>query len=123
QGLEVHVLDKVKDGIKPKLVEQLGGKYHSGTVDKIGFRPDVIIECTGVASVIAATMAQLGNDGILCLAGVSSHNQDVNLDIGAINRNMVLENGVIFGSVNANRHHWELAGKALLKADRNWLAG
>jgi threonine dehydrogenase-like Zn-dependent dehydrogenase len=121
RGLEVHVLDRVSDGPKPKLVKQLGGKYHTGPVEKIGIRPDVVIECTGVASVIAECMYQLGNDGILCLAGVSSHGQKVDLDLGTINRTMVLDNQVIFGTVNANRRHWEMAEKSLLQADRNWL--
>ena len=35
---------------------------------------------------------------------------------------MVLQNSVIFGSVNANRHHYELAAKALAQADPGWLA-
>ena len=122
RGLEVHVLDRVKDGLKPQLVASLGGKYHTGPVQDIGFCPDVIIECTGVASVIAETITHLGNDGILCLAGVSSHNQQVSLDLGTINRTMVLENSVIFGSVNANRRHWEMAEKALVEADRKWLS-
>lgn len=121
RGLEVHVLDRVKDGPKPELVAALGGKYHTGPVQDIGFGPDIILECTGVASVIAETMTHLGNDGILCLAGVSSHNQQVNLDLGTLNRTMVLENTVIFGSVNANRRHWEMAEKALADADRSWL--
>ena len=121
RGLEVHVLDRVKDGPKPELVEALGGKYHTGAVKDIGFCPDVIVECTGVASVICETISHMGNDGILCLAGVSSHNQKVNLDLGTINRTMVLENSVIFGSVNANRKHWEMAEKALVDADRKWL--
>lgn len=122
RGLDVHVLDRVQGGPKPQLVHDLGGTYHTGSVKDIGFAPDVVIECTGVASVIAETMSQLGNDGILCLAGVSSHNQQVNLDLGTLNRTMVLENGVIFGSVNANRRHWEHAKEALLAADRNWLS-
>ena len=33
----------------------------------------------------------------------------------------LLENDVIFGSVNANRHHYELAADALAKADQGWL--
>ncbi len=123
RGLEVHVLDRVTGGQKPKLVEDLGGKYHTGPVKNIGFSPDVVIECTGVASVIAETIEQLGNDGILCLAGVSSHHQNVELDLGTINRTMVLENSAIFGSVNANKRHWQMAGEALTKADRSWLAG
>jgi threonine dehydrogenase-like Zn-dependent dehydrogenase len=122
RGLEVHVLDRVKDGPKPKLVEDLGAKYHTGPVKNIGLCPDVIIECTGVASVIVETIDQLGNDGILCLAGVSSHGQNIDMDIGRINRTMVLENSVIFGSVNANRRHWQAAEEALRKADRGWLS-
>lgn len=122
RGLEVHILDRIEHGLKPRLVEELGAKYHVGPLDKIGIKPDVIVECTGVASVIVEAINLLGNDGILCLAGVSSHNQNVNLDIGSINRTMVLENGVIFGTVNANRSHWQLAEKALLSADRGWLS-
>jgi hypothetical protein len=34
---------------------------------------------------------------------------------------MVLGNAVIFGTVNANRRHYEMAEQALRKADRNWL--
>jgi hypothetical protein len=34
---------------------------------------------------------------------------------------MVLENDVMFGSVNANRHHYALAVNALVKADPAWL--
>jgi glucose 1-dehydrogenase len=122
RGLEVHVLDRVENGPKPKLVSDLGAQYHTGSVKKIGLEPDVIIECTGVASVIEETMEQLGSDGILCLAGVSSHGQPMSFDLGGLNRHMVLENQVIFGTVNANRHHWEMAEKSLLQADRQWLA-
>lgn len=33
----------------------------------------------------------------------------------------MLENRVIFGSVNANRRHYEAAAQALERADRAWL--
>jgi glucose 1-dehydrogenase len=122
RGLEVHVLDRVTSGPKPQLVHDLGGKYHTGPLDKLGFCPDVIIECTGVASVIVEAINMLGNDGILCLAGVSSHGQQQTLDIGKINRTMVLENSVIFGTVNANRKHYQMAAEVLAKADTNWLS-
>ncbi len=122
RGLEVHVLDRVQDGLKPQLVTELGARYHTGPIKDIGFTPDIVIECTGVATVIVEALEQLGNDGILCLTGISSHDQKLNIDIGTINRTMVLENSAIFGSVNANRRHWELAAKSLLKADRGWLS-
>jgi hypothetical protein len=35
---------------------------------------------------------------------------------------MVLENDVVFGSVNANRRHYEKAAEALAAADQGWLS-
>jgi threonine dehydrogenase-like Zn-dependent dehydrogenase len=122
RGLELHVLDKVKEGLKPDLVRELGATYHTGPVANIGFRPDVIIECTGVSSVIAETMTHLGNDSILCLIGVSSEGQKQTVDLGSMNRSLVLENCAIFGSVNANRKHYELTQRALLSTNRKLLS-
>ena len=122
RGMEVHVLDRVQQGLKPDLVRDLGGTYHTGPVNQVGFAPDVMIECTGVAALVAEAMAHMGNDGILCLTGVSSSHQDQTIDLGTINRTMVLENAVVFGTVNANKRHYELAEQALLQADRKWLS-
>ena len=44
------------------------------------------------------------------------------LDLGRLNRTLVLENDVVFGSVNANRRHYEAAASALARADPAWLA-
>ncbi len=55
--------------------------------------------------------------------GVSGPGRKVTLDLGALNRDIVLENDAVFGSVNANRRHYELAAQALADADRDWLAG
>jgi glucose 1-dehydrogenase len=120
--LEVHVLDRVQQGLKPELVHDLGATYHIGQLKNPQFCPDIIIECTGVAPVIVEAINRLGNDGILCLVGVSSRGQQEALDIGRINRAMVLENSVIFGSVNANRRHYEMAEESLCKAERGWLS-
>jgi hypothetical protein len=38
-------------------------------------------------------------------------------------RQLVLENGVVFGSVNANRRHYEAAVEALRRSDKGWLEG
>jgi threonine dehydrogenase-like Zn-dependent dehydrogenase len=123
RGLEVHVLDRMSDGVKPQLVRDLGATYHRGPVSSLGFAPEVIVECTGVASVIVDAIHVLGSDGILCLVGTSSHPHNEQVDISKINQNLVLTNSVIFGSVNANRQHYELAGEALLAADLRWLSG
>ena len=46
-------------------------------------------------------------NGVLCLTGVSAKGRSLGIDAGEINRHMVLENDVVFGSVNANRAHYE----------------
>lgn len=43
------------------------------------------------------------------------------MDAASLNRTMVLENDVVFGSVSANRRHYEAAVKALERADPGWL--
>jgi glucose 1-dehydrogenase len=120
QGLAIHVLDRNAQGLKPELVRALGGTYHTKLADDV--RPDIIIECTGASSVVLDVLDRAAPDGVVCLAGVSSGGRQWPLDVGALNRNMVLQNHVIFGSVNANRRHYAAAADALAKADANWLA-
>jgi threonine dehydrogenase-like Zn-dependent dehydrogenase len=54
------------------------------------------------------------------LTGVSQ-TRTLSVDVGALNNELVLENDVVFGSVNANRRHFEAAAEALAHADRDWL--
>jgi glucose 1-dehydrogenase len=122
QGLEVHVVDQVEDGPKPELVRRLGATYHTGLANEIGLRPDIVLECTGVNPVIVDVLDALGPGGICCLTGVSTGGHPLTVDIGQANRDIVLENNVVFGSVNANRRHWEAAATALAAADPDWLA-
>lgn len=71
-GIEVHVLDRVEGGPKPELVRAIGATYHSGSVLDFDFEPDVIIECTGVGSVIADSIQKIGAGGVICLTGVGA---------------------------------------------------
>ena len=120
RGLEVHVLDRVEDGPKPKLVADLDATYHSGSIDDVPLA-DVVVECTGAPSVVARALVHTTRSGVTCLTGVSSGGRTLDLDMGAVNRRIVLENDVVFGSVNANRAHYEAAVDALRRADPGWL--
>ena len=73
RGLDVHVLDRVHDGVKPRLVHDLGATYHaSGFDDAVeAGRPDVVIEATGEAPLVLAAMSGTGPYGLTCLTGVS----------------------------------------------------
>jgi threonine dehydrogenase-like Zn-dependent dehydrogenase len=42
-------------------------------------------------------------------------------DVGALNREIVLENDAIIGSVNANLTHYRAGAEALAQADVDWL--
>jgi glucose 1-dehydrogenase len=122
RGLEVHVIDQMSTGVKPDLVRDLGATYHTGTIADACPGTDVVIECTGVASLVFDAMTNVGTGGVVCLTGVSSGGHTIDVDEGALNRSMVLENVAVVGSVNANRRHYEAAAEALAKADKAWLS-
>jgi threonine dehydrogenase-like Zn-dependent dehydrogenase len=123
RGLEVHVLDLSTDGPKPELARALGAHYHSTDVETVAGEasPDLVIEATGVPEVVLDAMEHNAAAGIVCLTGVSPRGREVTVDAGGLNRDLVLENDVVFGSVNANQRHFELAAEALARADRSWL--
>ncbi len=119
RGLEVYVLDRNTDGPKPELVRALGATYHIAFDDLC---PDIVLECTGASPVVLEVLDGVAPDGVVCLTGVSSGGRQFPFDVGAHNRNMVLQNHVVFGSVNANRRHYAAAADALAKADPKWVA-
>ena len=121
-GLDVHVLDRVDSGPKPRLVRGLGATYHTGTVANVGFQPDVIVECTGAGEVIADSIQAIAPGGVVCLTGVGSGGRTIGLMTADVASNVVLRNNVVVGSVNANKRHWYKAGQVLARADRAWLA-
>jgi glucose 1-dehydrogenase len=121
RGLKVHVLDHNKEGPKPGLVRDLGGAYHSEALGDLSREADIVIECTGAPAVIFGAIEHARPNGIVCLTGVSSGGQRLPIDVGAINRELVLENNVVFGTVNANRRHYEQGAAALAAADPGWL--
>jgi threonine dehydrogenase-like Zn-dependent dehydrogenase len=124
RGLDMHVFDHNESGPKPRLVAELGGTYHTDLAETFAHvEPDIIIECTGASEVIAAVLGRTAPSGIICLAGVSAPGRRLDLDIGRINRTSVLDNDVVFGTVNANRGHYEMAAEALARADQGWLKG
>jgi len=124
RGYDTYVVDLVTKGRKPDMVRRLGASYfHVGDLGEATAEADVIIECSGFVQALLEVGPQHVRQRIMCLTGVSSAGAESAVDPGLLNRNMVLQNSVLFGSVNANRHHYELAAKALAQADPGWLAG
>jgi threonine dehydrogenase-like Zn-dependent dehydrogenase len=121
RGLEVHVLDRVDSGPKPELAAALGATYHSGTVTDALPHPDVTLECTGAPALIFDVLCNAGPNGIVCLTGVSAAGHKVQADPGALNRDLVLENNTVIGTVNANASDYAEAAKILGRCDLAWL--
>jgi threonine dehydrogenase-like Zn-dependent dehydrogenase len=122
RGFEVHVLDRVTDGPKPRLVADLGATYHHGSIADIGIKPDVVIECTGVGELVIEMAGRVASAAVICLAGISSGQRSLPVNLDKVNADMVLENAVIFGTVNAARRNYDQAVAALATADPAWLA-
>lgn len=120
RGFETHVLDRITHGPKPRLVEDLGAVYHTGPVEACPI-PDIVLECTGAGPVVLDAIRHTSRAGIVCLTGLSSGPRAVEIDPAAANRQMVLENDVVVGTVNANRRHYQAAVNALVAADPAWL--
>ncbi len=121
RDIQVHVLDRAETGLKPDLVRALGATYHTGSALDLDFEPDVIVECTGVGTVISDSINKVGSGGIICLTGIGAGGvgQGVVADVAAA---VVLKNNVIVGSVNANKRHWYRAGQNLARSDREWMS-
>ncbi|WP_198683705.1 glucose 1-dehydrogenase [Peristeroidobacter agariperforans] len=122
RNCELHVYDRDQGDAKRRLVSELCGQYHNDSLEAAcALGADVIIECTGAAVVMAHVIGNNAPGAIVCLAGLSSGSHRIPYDFARLNRDLVLENDVIFGSVNANRRHYQLAAAALASADRQWL--
>ncbi len=120
RGLEVHVLDRVTTGPKPALVAAMGAEYHTGAIADIGLSPNIVVECTGVVTLVQEAAAAASPGGIVCLTGIGPSGPSSG-SASALPTEAVLKNLVMFGSVNANRRNYHRAAEVLAKADRAWL--
>jgi threonine dehydrogenase-like Zn-dependent dehydrogenase len=119
--LEVHLFDRTIDGAKPELARAMGASYHSGELANLATDFDVVLECTGAPSVIMNVINQTSPNAVICLLGVTGGRGEQPTEVGTFNDRLVLGNRTVFGSVNANRRHYEAAVAALARAPRHWL--
>ncbi len=120
RGLDVHVFDRHQHDAKTRMAGELGATHHTSLDDIDQVKPDIVMECTGAAAVVRDVLGRSGVSGTLCLLSVTAP-KVLDVDIGKLNRTLVLENQLVFGSVNANRAHYEMAAADLARADQGWL--
>jgi threonine dehydrogenase-like Zn-dependent dehydrogenase len=100
------------------IADALGAHYVStesaGLAGLGGF--DLVVEAAGSAELMAASLGLLRRSGVACLLGIDGRATKVELDGRVLGVDTVLENRVLFGSVNAHREDWEAGVDALDQA-------
>jgi threonine dehydrogenase-like Zn-dependent dehydrogenase len=115
-----------QDDPRAQLVESCGARYVSTadtTLDALradtgGF--DLAVEAAGDAQLMADTLGLLRRSGVACLLGIDGRDGRVSLDAHVLAVDAVLENRVLFGSVNAHRRDWLEGVAALDEIRRRW---
>jgi threonine dehydrogenase-like Zn-dependent dehydrogenase len=104
------------------LVEHSGATYVStqdGDLSELG-KFDLVVEASGNAKLMAGTLGLLRRGGVACVLGIDPRKQPVEIDGQVLGVDLVLENLVLFGSVNAQRQDWLAAVADLDRARDRW---
>ena len=122
--LSLEGVDVVTASLEPTapVVEASGSEYVSTAdtaITELG-RFDLVVECAGDVHVTAAALQVLDRSGVACILGIDGREQQVPFDGRTIGIDFVLENRVLFGSVNAERADWDDAVAALDAIRRRW---
>jgi threonine dehydrogenase-like Zn-dependent dehydrogenase len=81
---------------------------------------DLVISAVPDAQVMADSLGLLRRSGVACLLGIDGRPQDVTIDGPVLGLDAVLENRVLFGSVNAHHQDWLAAVDSLDRARERW---
>jgi glucose 1-dehydrogenase len=112
-SLEVHIVERVQEGTKPELARMLGASYHTGRVADVcrSAEPDVVLEATGVPELWSRLCGARRRRLSRACSGSLHRGRALNVDVGALDNELVLENDVVFGSVNGTHRHIAAAAK------------
>jgi len=107
-------------------VESVGAQYICssdlpvGDLAKRVGNVDLIYEATGSAALAFAAMPAVGANGVFIFTGVPGHKTEVTLDGWKVMRDLVLENQVFYGTVNAGPPAFEASIADLAKFEARW---
>lgn len=125
-GLEVTtVARRAAPSTASTIITAAGGRYASvrehslaeitATMPSI----DIIFEAAGNAHLSFDAMRLLGNNGVYVLLSLTPDAEDT-VPVGAINREWVLGNKVLVGSVNSSKEHFEMGVTDLQRFEALW---
>jgi threonine dehydrogenase-like Zn-dependent dehydrogenase len=104
------------------IADALGAHYVSTkTTDLADLGPfDIVVEGAGNAQLMLDAVGLLGRSGVACLLGIDGREGKAHIENKVIGVDMVLENRVLFGSVNARPDDWVTGVDALDQAHRQF---
>ena len=110
------------DSDRARLAAASGATYASTNQTPLADlgRFDIVVEAVGNAQVMLDVIALLDRGGVGCLLGLDAHHQTLSIDGPVIGVDAVLENRVLFGSVNAHRQDWQHAAEQLAALRSRW---
>ena len=81
---------------------------------------DVVVEATGNAAVAFECLGLVGANGAVILTSVTGAGRSLEIAADAINQNLVLNNVLVIGSVNAGSDDFRQGIADLAEAQRRW---
>jgi threonine dehydrogenase-like Zn-dependent dehydrogenase len=127
EGLDVWVYSRGAGGRGREVAEAAGASFLSADRHRLDqslqrrIGPiDIVIEATGHSPLAFDAMDVVGPNGVVCLTGVTTGSRRHSIDASQLNREIVLENKVAFGTVNANRRHFESGAAHLGSLEGRW---
>jgi threonine dehydrogenase-like Zn-dependent dehydrogenase len=127
EDIEVHIYNRSEQKIKRDLTESIGATYICAEerlldheLEKEIGPLDIVVEATGFSPLAFDAMDMIGPNGIVCLTGVSGGSRTLQIPADHLNLEMVLMNKVVFGTVNANRRHFEAGVRHLREIEARW---
>jgi threonine dehydrogenase-like Zn-dependent dehydrogenase len=104
----------------------IGGHYVDGrqipanqVPKKVG-PMDLILDASGIASLEFNLLDALARNGVYVLTGIPSGDRPLQIAGAELVRQLVLDNQVMLGSVNAARGHFQMAVDDLSQAQLRW---
>jgi threonine dehydrogenase-like Zn-dependent dehydrogenase len=103
-------------------VEALGAEYVSTkSTDLADLGPfDIVVEAAGDAQLMLDALGLLGRSGVACLLGIDGREGKATIENKVVGVDTVLENRVLFGSVNAHHRDWVAGVEALDRAKQQF---
>jgi threonine dehydrogenase-like Zn-dependent dehydrogenase len=81
---------------------------------------DLVIEAAGEAQLMLDVLGLLRRNGVGCLLGLDGRQQQLSMAGRVVGIDSVIENRVLFGSVNANPQDWHAAVDSLDRIQQRW---